>query len=237
MKRKEVRDLKERLDHLDSNIQERRKKIDKMSLHFIVPLILFFVIVGALLIWLENLVTTVASCVIAVGLLLIGAWLTARYFRSETARRLSGTDLAFGLILLLTGILLFISPRTLEYILPSIWGLALVFGGFLKIQYAFDEKSVDVRRWWIMLIFAGVSLVIGVLALLNKSVFGENQHMAIGIFMLGEAVLDLTTYLLLTHGMKKQAGAQAAGRPASAAPAAEIPPASAAPDLPESTDN
>ena len=34
--------------------------------------------------------------------------------------------------------------------------------------------------------------------------FGDNQHLIIGIFMLGEAVLDLVTYLLLKHGMKKK---------------------------------
>ena len=55
-----------------------------------------------------------------------------------------------------------------------------------------------------MLIFAAVSLAIGVLALLEDQVFGDNQHLIIGIFMLGEAVLDLVTYLLLKHGMKKK---------------------------------
>ena len=49
-----------------------------------------------------------------------------------------------------------------------------------------------------------VALVIGILALLNRTVFGENQHLIIGIFMLGEAVLDLVTYFLISHGMKKQ---------------------------------
>ena len=92
----------------------------------------------------------------------------------------------------------------MEEVFPKIWGLSLVFGAFLKIQYAFDEKSVGVNRWWIMLIFAAVSLAIGVLALLEDQVFGDNQHLIIGIFMLGEAVLDLVTYLLLSRGMKKQ---------------------------------
>ena len=112
--------------------------------------------------------------------------------------------MALGLVLLLAGILLICSPEDMREVFPKIWGLSLIFGGFLKIQYAFDEKSVKVKKWWIMLIFAAVSLAIGILALLNKTVFGESQHLVIGIFMLSEAALDLITYFLLSRGMKKQ---------------------------------
>ena len=168
------------------------------------PLVLFYCAVGLLLILLEDWITSISAWVLAAGLLISGGWLTIRYIRSEPEKRLAGADLAAGMILLLAGILLIIHPKDMEKIFPKIWGLSLVFGGFLKIQYAFDEKSVDVKRWWIMLIFAAVSLAIGVLALLEDQVFGDNQHLIIGIFMLGEAVLDLVTYLLLKHGMKKK---------------------------------
>ena len=167
---------------------EGKKPADKMSLHFVLPMVLFYLIVGALLIWLKGQVTTIASYVLAALLMIGGGWLSVRYFRSTVEERVAGKDLAFGLIVLLAGIVLAVSPNSLKDILPSIWGLSLVFGGFLKIQYAFDEKIVGVKRWWIMLIFAAVSLIIG-------------------IFMIGEAVLDLVTYFLISRGMKKQQAA------------------------------
>ena len=79
----------------------------------------------------------------------------------------------------------------------------------------FSSLNKDFREWLkgilpeksfsiLMLIFAAVSLAIGILALLNKTVFGESQHLVIGIFMLSEAALDLITYFLLSRGMKKQ---------------------------------
>ena len=193
-------------------------RIDKMSLRFILPLVSFYAVIGLLLILLNDLVNNVASFALASGLVVLGGWLLLRYFRSDTAKRIAGTDLAIGLILLLAGILMFCSPSDLKEVFPKIWGLSLFFGSFLKIQYAFDEKTVGVRRWWIMLVFAAVSLAIGILALLNKSVFGDNQHLFIGIFMIGEAILDLTTYLVIRHGMKKQDTL-----PAPAVPAAPVP--------------
>lgn len=184
---------------------ESKPRSDKMSLHFVLPMILFYLVAGILLIWLESLVTTVMTYALGILLAAGGVWFLVCYFKSEIAVRLAGKDMAIGLILLLAGILLLFSPNFLEDVLPSVWGLSLIFGGFLKIQYAFDEKSVRVKRWWIMLIFAAVSLIIGVLAFLRPSFFGNNQHVIIGIFLLGEAVLDLVTYILLSRGMKREA--------------------------------
>ena len=198
----------------------QNKKFDKMSLGFVIPMVLFYFVVGLLLILEQNLVTEIYAWVLAGGLVIAGAWMIIRYLRSSVQQRLAGLDLADGLIMLLTGILLALSPQDMEELFPKVWGLSLVFGGFLKIQYAFDEKSVGVNRWWMMLIFAAVSLAIGVLALLNKNIFGDSQHTVIGIFMIAEAVLDLVTYLLLTNGLKKQNGPQSVPEPA-APPAQE----------------
>lgn len=202
MRRSDKRNLKKQLDEID--VPTGLKRIDKMSMHFVLPLVLFYSVVGLLLILLNEMVTNVAAWALAAGLVLIGGWLMLRYLRSDLEKRLAGVDMALGLVLLLAGVLLICSPEDMKEVFPKIWGLSLIFGGFLKIQYAFDEKSVKVNKWWIMLIFAAVSLAIGILALLNRTVFGESQHLVIGIFMLAEAVLDLITYFLLSRGMKKQ---------------------------------
>ncbi len=189
-----------------SNVMESNKpKFSKMSLRFVIPLVLFYLIVGALLIWLNEQATTIASYVLAVILAALGFWFIFSYFRSDLEKRTAGTDLAFGLISLLSGVVLALSPTSLKEILPAVWGLSLVFGGFLKIQYAFDEKSVGVKRWWIMLIFAALSLAIGTLALLRANVFGGSiGNPIIGIFMIAEAVLDIVTFFLIKSGLKKQ---------------------------------
>ena len=221
MKKKEVKDMQERLDQLENAADKAKNKLDKMSLHFVIPLVSFYFIVGLLLILLNETVTNVAAWALAAGLILSGGWLLVRYLRADIRKRLAGADMALGLVLLLAGILLIASPTDMRDVFPKIWGLSLIFGGFLKIQYAFDEWSVRVHRWWIMLIFAAVSLTIGILALLNKTIFGASQHLVVGIFMIGEAALDLVTYFLLNNGMKKQNVPQAV--PATAPAAAAVP--------------
>jgi uncharacterized membrane protein HdeD (DUF308 family) len=177
---------------------------DKMSLSTVLPLVIFFVICGILLIWLDNVVLTVASYALAGILAIWGIWSLTGYFRSSTAQRIAGVKMASGLIMLLIAFLIAFNPTYLSGTFPVLWSLALIFGGFLKIQFAFDEKSVQIRHWWIMLIFSAVSIIIGTLAFLRPGFFGPRMELAIGVMMLIEAALDLTTFFLLNHGMKKQ---------------------------------
>ena len=53
MKKKEVKDMQERLDQLENAADKAKNKLDKMSLHFVIPLVSFYFIVGRLLIGLN----------------------------------------------------------------------------------------------------------------------------------------------------------------------------------------
>ena len=165
--------------------------------------IAFCLVCGALLIAFDQLALRITAYVLSGVMIVMSAWLIISYIRSTPLQRIAEAQLATGLILLVAGILLAFSPNFLNDSLPSIWGLALLFGGFLKIQYAFDEMSVGITRWWIMLILAAFSLVIGVLSLLNPAFLGESRNLVIGILLVAEAVLDITVWFLLRHALKK----------------------------------
>ena len=197
--------------------------------------ILFCLVCGVLLILFGNLALRITAYVLAGVMIICGIWSVIVYIRSSPIQRMTESRLATGLILLVAGTVLAFNPDYLEDFLPFIWGLALLFGGFLKIQYAFDEKSVNVPRWWIMLIFAAFSLVIGVLSLLNPAFLGENRNLVIGILLVVEAVLDTTVIFLLKHALKKHMTASAMPEPAPAPaepPAAPEPQPSAPPEEP-----
>ncbi len=126
--------------------------------------ILFCLVCGILLIAFGELAPRITAYVLAGVMLLCGIWSVIAYIRSAPVKRITESRLANGLILLVAGVLLAFNPNYLNDSLPFIWGLALLFGGFLKIQYAFDEKTVRVEKWWIMLILAAFSLIIGVIS-------------------------------------------------------------------------
>ena len=178
-----------------------KKDPDTLTARSMILPIAFCLVCGVLLILFGNLALRITAYVLAAVMILCGVWSIIAYMRSKPVQRITESRLATGLILLVAGSLLAFNPNYLEDFLPFIWGLALLFGGFLKIQYAFDEKSVDVKRWWIMLIFAAFSLIVGILSLLN--LLGENRNLVIGILLVLEAVLDITVFFLLRHALKK----------------------------------
>ena len=165
--------------------------------------ILFCLVCGILLIAFGDLAPRITAYVLAGVLLLCSVWSVIAYIRSAPVKRITESRLANGLILMVAGVLLAFNPNYLNDSLPFIWGLALLFGGFLKIQYAFDEKTVRVEKWWIMLILAAFSLIIGVISLLNPAFLGESRNLVIGILLVTEAILDITVYFLLKHALKR----------------------------------
>ena len=200
--------------------------------------IFFCLISGLLLILLENLSVLITGYVLAALLICVGVWLIIEYFRSEPLVRIVEAKLAIGLILLVAGAMLAFSPESLKDLLPYAWGLALLFGGFLKIQYAFDRKALGADKWWILLILAAFSIVIGVISLLNPAFLGEKRELVIGILLTVEAVLDISVFLLLKRKIRKKAApppeAAPAQSPADVPAPAEVPAVPPAP-APEET--
>ena len=210
--------------HLFSQSEKRPGTLDPRSM--LLP-VLFDLVCGVLLILLGKRALQVTSYALAGVMILCAAWLIMNYIRSNVLEKITGFHLAGGLALAVSGVLLAFSPTYLEGFLPFIWGLALLFGAFMKIQYAFTEKLLDIKRWWIMLIFAAFSLAIGSVCLANPDFLKDSRELVIGIMLVVEAVLDLTVFVLINNALKKKiptsaadasaiAGASQAQRPASA---------------------
>ncbi len=189
------------MKHFTSS-QPRKQENEPNLTSMLLP-ILFYLVGGVLLILFRHQALRITAYVGAAVLIAYGVVFLLRYLRTEIRYRVIGNDLAIALTFLIIGILLAFNPVLLEDILKYIWGLALLFGAFVKIQYAFDEKALKIPRWWIMLIFAAFSLIVGILSLLKDGLFGESVHIVVGILLIAEAVLDTVVFFLLRNALKK----------------------------------
>ena len=168
--------------------------------------IIFYLAFGLVLIFLKEQAIEICGYVLAGFLLIFGGYELFTYISSPAIRKVTESRLAVALISLLTGGMLAFNPGFLEKALPVVWGLFLLFGAFVKIQYAFDQMSLKINKWWIMLIFAAVSLTIGILALTNrKADLTDENYVFIGSMLIIEAVLDIVVFFLKNHALKKLA--------------------------------
>lgn len=169
--------------------------------------IIFYAICGLLLILWPELALTIANTALSVALCATGVVMIVSYIRMSAIDALKGVSLALGLVLLCVGVLLLFNPDVIINLLPFVWGITLLAGGFGKVQIAFDLKRIGDGKWWLVLIGSLFSFVLGVLAVAQPAFIASSIMRFIGIALLVEAVLDIIAELVtgrVIHEYRKE---------------------------------
>ena len=127
-------------------------------------------------------------------LIVTGGLGIVRYFRKKSPYDAYDWDAAFGLAGLLSGILMIVMREQLTELLFMLFGLALIFCGFAKLQLALNLRRVLYRRWFIPLVFAAVSCTLGALIMIRPgAIDGVLAHFT-GGSIIAEAAMDLFSF-------------------------------------------
>ena len=116
--------------------------------------IIFYAVCGLLLLLLPSEALAIANYAIAALLLVMGVVCIIGYFRGSVIIGQFGFLLAVGMVLVTLAVVMFCYPTLLASLLPVIWGVSLLIGGFGKIQFAADLRRFGDRRWWTLLLGA-----------------------------------------------------------------------------------
>ena len=165
--------------------------------------IAFYTVCGLLLLLWPNLAVMIANYALAAMLCIVGLAMIVEYLRGKAVDGMLNYGLAKGLILLLIGIVLMLRSDILINVLPFLWGVAMLAGGFAKFQMAFDLKRVDRERWWLLLLGAMISFLLGAVSVFQPVVFALTVLQIAGISLLVEAVLDTAAVIAIHRELKK----------------------------------
>ena len=165
--------------------------------------IAFYAACGLLLLLWPDLAMSIANYALAVILLGAGLLLIIAYARGTIWEAVAGVRLTVGLALAFMGVLLLFNPNFLLSLLPFLWGLSLLVGGFGKVQMAADLKRIGDRFWWYALIAALLSFMLGALAITRPVFIAAVLTQFVGASLLIEGVLDLVSFLTLNKRIKK----------------------------------
>ena len=143
-----------------------------------------------LLIW-PTISSAIIAYAIAAVLCVLGGINIFAYFKDDPYVAMTRWVLTTGLALLAVGVALFFLPNWPAYVLPTIWGFTMLAGGLGKVQIAFDLKRMQVSAWWWSLIAATLSLIMGVVTLMNPFGMAMLLMRFIGASLVLEAALDI----------------------------------------------
>lgn len=164
-----------------------RETLKKLKADIILSALLCAVLGIVLLLWPEATIDLVCK-ILAVGLIIMGAVQITSYFTDRSIHPFAG---ALGLLLVLVGIWIFLRPGSIVSIVPIVIGVILCVHGIQDLKLSFETKENGYGNWWSMLIIAAVSLLFGVICIVNAFGMIKLALRFIGIALIYDGVSDL----------------------------------------------
>ena len=146
---------------------------------------------GVLFIAKPELSAVAISRALGAAMILFGLIKLVGYFSKDLFRLAFQYDLGFGLLLISLGILVLAKPAgVLDFIFIAL-GIAILTDGLFKVQIAVDSKRFGIPTWWLTLILAMVTGVVGLALVFRPWDSARLLTALLGAALLAEGILNL----------------------------------------------
>ena len=147
--------------------------------------------------------TAIICRCIGAALSIWGAVRIISYFTGAERVVLGSFGLVQGAVLLGFGICFLARPGVLAAFLTIALAIILLAAGVMKLQYALEMSSLQVRFWWIELIGALLMVVLGVIAFVSPFAAAETLMIFLGASCAVSGVWDLVSVAALSAQVSK----------------------------------
>lgn len=161
---------------------------------YIVVSALFCVLGVVLFIMAERCVPWIGRA-LGIGMVICGAIKLGGYFSKDLFRLAFQYDLAFGILLMAVGIITLCHPREAMTFLCVMFGIPVLADGLFKIQVAVDARRFGISQWWLVLLLAALTGVIGLLLVLRPTEGARVMVMLMGASLFLDGALNLSVAL------------------------------------------
>ena len=161
---------------------------------YIVMSVLFCVL-GVVLLFTPGVSALWIGRLLGIGLILFGAIKLVGYFSRDLFRLAFQYDLAFGLLLMVLGIVTLSHPGDALSFLCVMFGIPVLADGLFKIQIAMDSRQFGIRNWWLVLVLAALTCVVGVVLVFWPMTGVRALTALMGLSLLCDGVLNLSVAL------------------------------------------
>lgn len=169
-----------------------------------VAISILFCALGILLIAMPEISPEAVGIALGCIMTVFGAVKLVGYFSHDLFRLAFQYDLASGLLMLLLGCVLLISPDRMLSVLCTVLGILILSDSLLKIQISVDARSFGLTRWWLILTVATVSAVFGAILIFRPAESIRIMTVLLGISLFTDGVLNLSTALCAVRIVRHQ---------------------------------
>lgn len=180
-------------------MKELTKKIFWTSVVSTMAMLIF----GILLFAFTETVIKSITIGIAVIFIAIGIMPIINYFRFRSSGVSTTFSFMMGVLCIVVGLILLMNKNILSIIIPIITGIWMIINSINRTSIAMDLRDANVSFWSITLIYSIITLVIGVLLILDPVNGGKLITKTVGIIICVYSVLDLVELILVKVKFKQ----------------------------------
>lgn len=161
--------------------------LKKLKTNVIISSVLCIVIGIVLVIW-PDLTMEIACLAIGAVLLIVGIMRLIAYFTARDGSVYSQLNLIFGIVLIVVGALILWQWNKVLEIVPIIVGIVIVIHGINDLRQALALHKNEYDKWWVALILGLLTVILGVLLILNPFAALDTVVILIGIFLIFDGI-------------------------------------------------
>ena len=178
-------------------LKEYIKKYEKSS---IISSILM--IVMAILLMLKP--TAILNTIITIfGLIILAQGIISLilYFIAGKEERAFSNALVEGILFTVVSILILKNKEFMLSIMPVIVGMWIIIKSIVKLQLSFNMKAMN-EKSWILILISLITLLIGIIALINPFEIMVTVTILAGGMLLGTGIIDLLESICIIKKLK-----------------------------------
>ncbi len=175
--------------------------IQDMKQNYFVNAVIMVVLGLVLVIW-PHILGVMLCYLLGGALILMGVIQLVVFLRGERLGFYNKFSMFMGIVLVLLGIWICTQPRIVLSIIPVVVGIIVVLHGLMDLQYTLDIRRTGNTKWWIALVAAIITLMVGLLLVFNPFTAYEVTMILLGIAMLYDGGSDLLL-LVFAHLAQK----------------------------------
>ena len=172
--------------------------VEGMKKNYFISAILTIALGAVLVIW-PDWSGRILCYLLGAALILMGGIQLIVCIRAERIGFYSKFSMLMNIILILLGVWVCIRPDTVLTLVPVIIGIVMLIHGCMDLQFTMDIKHAGSGKWWIALIFALVTLTLGVFLVMHPFLAFEITMLIIGIGLLYDGISDLVLMIVAAY--------------------------------------
>lgn len=152
---------------------------------------LICVILGLILLIWPGTTTQIVCMVLGAALFLYGLAQVLIYAFTKEKTILSQGMLILGIVFLVIGVWILLKPDMIVKAVPIIVGALIVIHGLHNAAQAVELKKIGYEKWWLALIFALLTVILGIVLICMPFTVVDTVVRLIGIFLIYDGVSDV----------------------------------------------